>query len=152
MLDDKKKKILVYSIASSFVFILFLSIGLPKFSEKTSSPEFCNSCHVMNDMYESWFVTGLHRSIKCVDCHLPNNNILNHLVWKGIDGMNDVIRFNTGLYKDPIFAGSHAKKVLKDNCMRCHADMVSFMETEGRNCWSCHRRVTHRVVDIAGIE
>jgi cytochrome c nitrite reductase small subunit len=148
MLDDRKKKFLIYSIISSFVFMLFLIAGPPKLLEKTSSPEFCNSCHVMNNMYESWFITGLHRSIKCVDCHLPNNNIVNHILWKGIDGMNDVVRFNTGFYKEPIYAGNHARKVLKDNCVRCHSDMVSFMETGGRDCWSCHRRVTHRIVDI----
>ncbi len=152
MIDDRKKKFIIYSVVSSLIAFLFLFAGPPKLLEKTSTPEFCNSCHAMNEMYESWFSTGLHRSIKCVDCHLPNNNIVNHFIWKGIDGMNDVVRFNTGLYKEPIFAGSHAKKVLKDNCIRCHSHMVSFMETEGRDCWSCHRRVTHRIVDIAVVK
>ena len=85
MLDSIKKKYLMIGIPALFIMFVFLLWGMSIVLEKTSSPEFCNSCHVMNSQYESWFMTGLHRNIKCVDCHLPNNNTANHIIWKGID-------------------------------------------------------------------
>jgi cytochrome c nitrite reductase small subunit len=128
-------------------------VSLPVIVKATSSPEFCNSCHVMNSQYEHWRLTGLHRSIKCVDCHLPNNNIVNHLVWKAIDGTKDVVLFYTGLF-DPsnIEARPHTIRTVQKNCNRCHADMVSLMNNENRNCWSCHRRSNHTYPEISRLE
>jgi cytochrome c nitrite reductase small subunit len=106
----------------------------------------------MDYQYDAWLKTGLHRSIKCVDCHLPNNNPVNHFVWKGIDGMKDVIYFYGRLYGDDIRASSHAVGVINDNCIRCHGEMVSRMSTgDGITCWSCHRRVNHRVL-LSGMD
>ena len=86
----------------------------------------------MHEEYEVWFLTGVHRGIKCVDCHLPNNNEVNHLIWKGIDGTKDVVSFFSGVYPDHITATGHAKKVIKANCMRCHNEMVSRISTDGQ--------------------
>jgi cytochrome c nitrite reductase small subunit len=133
--------------------IIALAIAIPPILQVTSSPEFCNSCHVMNDQYDHWRLTGLHREIDCVDCHLPNNNIINHLIWKGIDGTKDVVLFNTGLFdQNDIRASTHAKGVLQQNCMRCHAETTSLMSTNGRQCWSCHRRVSHTYPELSRLE
>jgi len=137
----KKLVIIGSGVILLTVFILWGPVAL---IERTSSPQFCgNTCHVMEKQYESWFMTGLHREIKCVDCHLPNNNPVNHLVWKGIDGMKDVIYFYSGLYSDNIKISDHGKSVVKKNCLKCHEGMTMVMNTEGRTCWSCHRRVKH---------
>jgi len=37
--------------------------------EGTAQPGFCNSCHVMNDYYQSWQTSG-HAEVNCLDCHL----------------------------------------------------------------------------------
>lgn len=123
--------------------LLFVFFGPPNLYNKTSKPDFCNSCHVMNPQYEAWFMTGLHRNAACVDCHLPNTGGIRHFVWKGITGMRDLIMFHTGVYSAKIEISSHGKKVIQENCLRCHESMVSVMSTDGRNCWSCHRRVNH---------
>jgi cytochrome c nitrite reductase small subunit len=81
-----RKVPLLITSASGLVIFLVLFFGPPGLYELSSSPEFCNTCHVMNDQYEAWFMTGVHRPLKCVDCHLPHNNPVNHLVWKGISG------------------------------------------------------------------
>ena len=149
MLEEKKKKILIYGIPSVSLLFIFLIWGFAKFVEKTSEPNFCNSCHVMNYEFEAWFMTGLHRNIKCVDCHLPNNNTANHLLWKGIDGMKDFIMFHTSIFSEPITITSHGKKTIQSNCISCHEGMLTMIEIEGRNCWSCHRRTTHKIMNFA---
>ncbi len=36
--------------------------------EKSSEPQFCNSCHIMEPFYASW-ERSAHSAIKCVECH-----------------------------------------------------------------------------------
>jgi cytochrome c nitrite reductase small subunit len=144
----KPRQAMIAGIGALFLFII-VTAGVPLIIRATSTPAFCNLCHVMNYEYDAWFHTGLHRSIKCVDCHLPNNNLANHLVWKGIDGTKDVLYFYSRLYAEQINISNHGAKVLKSNCIRCHENMVSFMNTSERNCWDCHRRVNHKVAEFA---
>lgn len=125
------------------IFIILLSMS-PMILKETSSPNFCASCHVMGNEHEDWFKSGLHRNIKCVDCHLPNDNIFNHLIWKALDGTKDVISFYGRLYSDHITISPHGATTIQSNCIRCHNEMVSRLSIEKeRNCWSCHRRISH---------
>ncbi len=125
------------------VLSVFLFFGPPDLYTKTSNPDFCHSCHVMDEHFEHWFMTGVHRNIWCVDCHLPNDTKAGHFVWKGIDGMKDVILFHTNLFPEPIRISDHGRKTIQRNCVRCHGELVSEINTEGRNCWECHRRIDH---------
>ena len=144
-----KSKYLIYSVIIVTIIALFLALGPPSLLEYSSSPQFCGSCHVMDSMHEDWFLSGLHRNIKCVDCHLPNSNFISHYIWKGIDGMKDVLYFYGYIYSEPIMATSHGRDTIRENCIRCHGEMVSRLKIEDRNCWECHRRVNHRVTDFA---
>ena len=117
----------------------------------TSTSEFCGLCHVMKGEYETWFLTGVHRNIKCVDCHVPNDCAVNHFIWKGIDGTKDVLFFYSRMFSDRITATGHAKKVIRKNCVRCHGAMVSRINVEERECWSCHRRINHKFADFSYI-
>ena len=141
-----------YIVPGTIIFIavfLFLLLGPPGLLEYSDSPEFCNSCHVMNSEFEEWFLAGLHRNIKCVDCHLPNNSFLSHYIWKSIDGMKDVIFFYGYIYSEMIVSTTRGKNTIQENCASCHNEMVSRINVEGRKCWDCHRRVNHRVIDFA---
>ncbi len=122
--------------------MLFVLFGPPKLLAKTSTPDYCMSCHVMESQFEAWFHTGAHRRIKCVDCHLPNGNAGIHYIWKSIDGMKDVLVFYSGTVPDRIMLSTHGEKVLRENCIRCHDTAVAMIDTT-RNCWGCHRWVTH---------
>ncbi|MBA3028347.1 MAG: cytochrome c nitrite reductase small subunit [Desulfobacteraceae bacterium] len=123
---------------------ILAAVATPKLLSLTSTPQFCNSCHVMNEEYETWFMTGIHRTIQCIDCHLPNDNILNHLIWKGIDGTRDVVYFHTATYAEPIEISERGKGFIKANCIRCHEGIVSRIATDDQDCWSCHRRINHK--------
>lgn len=122
---------------------LFLMLGPPGLLAKSESPDFCSSCHVMESNYEAWLHTGAHRRKKCVDCHLPNETLPIHYIWKTIDGLKDVAFFYSGMVPERITLTAHGAEVLQANCIRCHESTVMLINHE-RKCWECHRRIMHR--------
>jgi cytochrome c nitrite reductase small subunit len=120
----------------------FVMLGPPGLLARTESPEFCSSCHVMQAQYESWFHEGAHRKVRCIDCHLPHQNVFTHYLWKSIDGMKDVVVFHSGTVPETIRISERGQGVLQDNCIRCHQTTVWRIDRE-RNCWDCHRRLSH---------
>ena len=141
-LSDRRLKITVAAVIAAGLFGLFLLLGPPHLLPKSESPNFCVMCHVMEAEHTAFMHSGAHRRNGCNDCHLPNNNVALHYIWKSIDGMKDVIFFYSGQVPNRIELSEHGAKVVKANCIRCHSELVSQMNTS-RNCWSCHRRVTH---------
>lgn len=139
-----RNRLLIIVSVVVVVFGIAAVAASPRLIEMTSTPQFCNSCHVMNDQYEAWFMTGVHRTIKCIDCHLPHDNIVNHLLWKGIEGTRDLVFFHSGIYEEPLEISDRGKRFIQSNCIRCHDGIVSRIATDGMECWSCHRRKTHK--------
>jgi cytochrome c nitrite reductase small subunit len=142
----KKKRIGLYALAGLAVGALasiFFMLGPPQLLAKSETPLFCASCHVMEDEYEAWFHAGAHRGIKCVDCHLPNQNKALHYTWKSIDGLKDTIVFYAGRVPEQINITPHGQEVVHTNCIRCHQGRVEHIDQE-RLCWECHRRLSHR--------
>lgn len=133
------------------VVLTLLLVGPPQLLAKSESPEFCgSSCHVMEEQYTAWSHAGAHRRIRCVDCHLPNSNHLEHYLWKSIDGMKDVVAFHSGELPERINLSRHGSQVVQENCIRCHAEAVSAMDTT-RQCWSCHRQLRHRLTGTVAV-
>lgn len=129
----------------SFFVLLAILVSLsPGLLAKTNKPEFCAKCHVMEEQYLTLIKGGLHNSLNCVDCHLPNDSKAKFYLWKGIDGTKDVIHFFTGSVPDRIVISAHGKKTVQNNCIRCHEGVVSKMELGERKCWDCHKRTTHK--------
>lgn len=120
----------------------FVSFGPPQLLARTETPEFCASCHVMESQYEDWFHEGAHRRKLCVECHLPHDSVGQYYFWKSVDGMKDVAVFNSGRVPETIRISAHGQTVVRGNCVRCHEALVEMIDTE-RNCWECHRRVSH---------
>ena len=141
-LSAKRLKYVAIAAISAALIGLFVMLGPPKLLAKSESPDFCASCHVMEAQHTAFMHAGAHRRFKCVDCHLPNEGVASHYIWKSIDGMKDVLFFYSGKVPEKITLSAHGAKVVKANCVRCHETLVSQMDTS-RNCWSCHRRVTH---------
>ncbi len=142
-----------YAIAGgAFAFFLLVMFVPGGVMDRTSTTAFCGSCHVMESQYEHWFLTGVHVKIRCVDCHLPHDNPVSYFVWKGIDGMKDVVFFYGRLYPENIRISSHGASTVQGNCVRCHEGTVMMINTEGRNCWSCHRRLSHTIIDVGYIK
>jgi cytochrome c nitrite reductase small subunit len=140
----KRKTALILGAAFAVLILAFLLLGPPKLLARSESPVFCGGCHVMEAEYEAWSHAGAHRRNRCVDCHLPNGNRAAHYVWKSLDGLKDVGLFYSGMVPERITLTAHGAKVLQQNCVRCHEQTVTMIGTE-RACWSCHRRIAHRL-------
>ncbi|HDQ25246.1 MAG TPA: hypothetical protein ENN43_00670, partial [bacterium] len=93
-----KKNPAVFTVAS--VFIFFSGIAAIYASvELTSTPEFCSSCHIMEQAHASW-TESVHYNVPegekraaCRDCHLPPWNRPVELLWsKAYHGIKDVAK------------------------------------------------------------
>lgn len=133
----------IYSGAAGLA-ALTLLFGPPHLIELTETPEFCGLCHSMTPQHSAWQHSA-HRSARCIDCHLPNDNAVNHYFWKSIDGNKDVFYEFSGLREhDEIRLSEHGHRVLQANCIRCHEGMVSQIDNK-RACIDCHRTVGHKL-------
>jgi cytochrome c nitrite reductase small subunit len=123
--------------------LLALLFGPPRLIERTETPQFCGLCHSMKPQHEAW-AHSAHRSARCIDCHLPNDNAANHYLWKTIDGNKDVFYEFSGLREhDEIKLSAHGHRVLQANCIRCHEDTVAHINN-ARACIDCHRTAGHK--------
>ncbi len=141
-----RKKFLLYALAvlvALAVLGTYVAFGSPGLYAKSESPEFCGSCHVLQPEYEAWFHSGAHQNIKCIECHLPNKNLVNHLFWKSVEGVKDTLAFHTGRVSETIRISDHGAAVVQGNCQRCHAEIISRVSLD-RRCWDCHRRMSHK--------
>lgn len=135
-------KAVVYSGAAGCA-ALALLFGPTHLVDLTETPAFCGLCHSMKPQHQAWS-HSMHRSARCIDCHLPNDNAANHYFWKAIDGNKDVFFEFSGLREhDEIELSAHGRRVLQANCIRCHEGMVARIDNE-RACIDCHRTIGHK--------
>jgi len=124
---------------------IFLSLLTVKTMAYTDSPGFCKSCHVMETEYAS-FTDSTHATLSCNDCHLPQNGIVEHLLFKGRAGLTHVYYNSLGSKKIPdvIHASGQTEKVVNENCITCHKSTITNVSHDAKsNCTSCHRKVPH---------
>jgi cytochrome c nitrite reductase small subunit len=149
MRTEKKKRwpLLLGAMVAAAAIGLFVSFGPPQLLARTETPLFCSSCHVMQSQYEAWFHVGAHRSIRCVDCHLPHQNMPAYYLWKSIDGMKDVMIFYSGRVPETIEISQRQERVVQTNCIRCHEARVEMIDQQ-RRCWDCHRFLQHKLAGV----
>jgi len=136
-----RRKVFLVS-GGGLVLLLFLLLGPPGLLEHSESPQFCGSCHSMVQQHLTWSHSA-HRGVRCVDCHLPNDNLANHFLWKGLDGSKDLFFELFPRQEDyQIRLTAHGGKVLQGNCIQCHEGTVARMNQE-LSCVHCHRGVGH---------
>ncbi|MFW6161110.1 MAG: NapC/NirT family cytochrome c, partial [Acidobacteriota bacterium] len=105
----KKKKKLIFIIALSVFFILFLASV-----EYTSKSKFCSTCHYMKPFYQSW-QTSSHNHIECSTCHYPPG--LKSKLRAKVEGLLQVGRYWTKLYlKSKPWAEIPDESCLREGC------------------------------------
>lgn len=110
------------------VVVGLLCVALLAWAEhRTSKPEFCGSCHIMEPYYKSWHADahGGKLEVACVDCHYAPGE--QGTVKSKLRGLSQVASYVSGRY------GTSRPRAHVDNrsCMtsKCHGDM-QFMDKE----------------------
>ena len=110
--------------------------GLSYFS---NDPNACANCHIMRDYLDSWQKSSHHARAVCNDCHAPHS-LLGKLWTKTDNGWNHSVKFTLQNFREPLRIRPVNARRLQENCVRCHAELVS--EIQG-SCTQCHAGVGH---------
>jgi cytochrome c nitrite reductase small subunit len=129
---------------------LALAIYVVRISEATSylsdSPETCINCHIMVPEYASWQHSSHRRVTTCNDCHVPHSSVLAKYYFKAKDGSRHSALFILRRERQVIFAIPESRKVIQENCIRCHAKVFETPRVHiasERLCTDCHRQTPH---------
>jgi len=114
--------------------------------DQTDSPEFCNSCHIMDSAFGS-FQESNHAHLDCNDCHAPTDGLLLvKLSFKARAGAGHIY-YNTigrGSIPDVLHATTDSVEVVNNNCISCHEPSIQAVNHASKeNCADCHRSVPH---------
>jgi cytochrome c nitrite reductase small subunit len=110
------------------------------------APGACAVCHVMKSAYVTWEKGSHGRTANCNDCHIPQDSILKKYAYKNKSGMWDMMIFLTRQEPQVIKVTEGSKKVIRDNCMRCHereTQTMAIYNQADRSCADCHRQTPH---------
>lgn len=127
------------------LFTFHYAEGLSYFS---TDPKACVNCHIMRDEYDSWTKASHHAVAKCVDCHLPHAFIPKYIA-KAENGYHHSMGFTLQNFHEPIQIKPKNSRILQDNCLNCHQDMVHAMvagmttDKDAVSCVHCHASVGH---------
>lgn len=119
--------------------------GLSYFS---NDPKACVNCHVMRDHYDGWQKASHHTAATCNDCHVPHDLVGKYQV-KAENGFWHSYYFTFQNFKEPIRITERNTRVLQQNCIDCHRELVSEIVDRGsaadisNNCLRCHASVGH---------
>jgi cytochrome c nitrite reductase small subunit len=117
------------------------------FSYLSDDPRSCQNCHVMREMYDRWSRAS-HRSVAvCNDCHTPHSSLIEKYAVKAINGFNHSTAFTFGTYPDTIRIKDFNRAVANENCLACHADLISPIahldSKDPTDCLACHAGIGH---------
>ena len=134
--------------------------------KRTSTNEYCESCHVHPHATESWKLGAHYKNksgvvVGCIECHLPPDGV-DHVVEKAKAGIRDLYAF---YFTDVDAIDWEAKSTLEAavhftfdvSCVRCHQELFPIGLSEDgvdghihyrRNpeelyCINCHLRTGH---------
>jgi cytochrome c nitrite reductase small subunit len=123
--------------------------------------ETCINCHIMVPQYTTWGHSSHREWTNCNDCHVPHDNVANKYYFKAKDGLRHATIFTLRNEPQVIFIKEEGKRVVHQNCIRCHEKLLTddkllamtnkkVHPKTDRVCWDCHREVPHgRVNSLA---
>lgn len=126
--------------------------GLSYFS---SDPKACANCHIMLPQYDGWTKASHHAAATCNDCHLPTDFAGKWLA-KASNGWHHSKGFTLQNFQEPIRIKPMNSRILQDNCLRCHGDLVHDLvagastDDDAQLCVHCHFTVGHGPVGGLG--
>jgi cytochrome c nitrite reductase small subunit len=123
------------------------------FSYFSTDPRACVNCHIMQHEYDGWQKASHHTVAVCVDCHLPHDFVPKYMA-KAENGWRHGKLFTTGGFVEPIEVKPTGRRILEENCVRCHASLTAELRAltgheaaptnqESFSCLHCHATVGH---------
>lgn len=152
--------------------ILGIIVAFPLFSisyytmVRTSTPQFCASCHEIQFAYNTW-KTSTHVNnaqgfvADCMDCHLPApHDTFNFFYAKTAHGLKDiVIHFTQDTYDRGMNRQKAYATFKNEQCQKCHRNILYIPDKRGamlahrdviyakpgyeKRCVDCHKNLVH---------
>ena len=119
MNDRHKRRLFVFFIFGTVLFVLIISIAALKGYHFTESADFCGKlCHtVMTPEYSAWSKSP-HARVRCVDCHIGPG--AEWYVKAKISGLKQIYAVLAHTYAVPIETPVANLRPARDICERCH--------------------------------
>jgi len=117
-------------------------------SYMSNDPKVCVNCHIMQPQFDSWQKASHHTVATCVACHLPHG-FFGKYFSKAENGYHHSKAFTLQNFHEPITIGAKASRILQENCLNCHGDLVHQQVSLDKDpsaelrCVHCHRSVGH---------
>ncbi len=117
--DRHKRRLFVFFIFGTVLFVLIISIAALKGYHFTESADFCGKlCHtVMTPEYSAWS-NSPHARVRCVDCHIGPG--AEWYVKAKISGLKQIYAVLAHTYAVPIETPVANLRPARDICERCH--------------------------------
>lgn len=114
----------------------------------SDDPKACINCHIMVPQFATWQNSSHGRFTTCNDCHVPHDSTWRKYWFKANDGLRHSVLFTLRRERQVIQAIDESKKVIQENCIRCHESVIEKAVTPighdfERSCVDCHREVPH---------
>lgn len=114
----------------------------------SNDPTVCANCHVMQEHLDGWQKSSHHAVATCNDCHTPHALIPKY--WTKMEnGYHHSKAFTLQNFHEPIRIREKNARILENNCLHCHAEMVSELTVHRPergappDCVRCHADVGH---------
>ena len=116
----------------------------------SSDPRVCVNCHIMRPQFDAWQKASHHSVAACGDCHLPHD-FFGKWFTKALNGYHHSKGFTLQDFHEPIMIKPRNARVLQENCLRCHGDLVHDLIStrdatrpgDEMRCVHCHVTVGH---------
>lgn len=106
-------------IVVSLGFLVVLSvILLAWFMRYSTTPQFCNSCHIMRPYYASWLASNHgKKGVGCIDCHYEPG-------FKGTIRAKFIGFAQLTNYVTATYSTKPAAEISDESCLSCHEDEI----------------------------
>ncbi len=139
--------LLLGAFAGSGAYTFSYAEGLSYLSD---NPQTCVNCHIMREQLDGWQKATHHAHATCNDCHVPHDTLGKYTA-KAIHGWRHSKAFTLGDFHEPIRIRPEDLDIVHDNCVRCHAELVSELAPSQHGgadgdrlaCTRCHQAVAH---------
>ena len=171
--EDMKKTIVGTLLVLAGIIIAFPLFSMSYYTMvRTSTPQFCASCHEIQFAYNTW-QTSTHVNnaqgfvADCMDCHLPApHDTVNFFYAKTFHGVKDLfVHFFTNKPYDHAKNREAAYASFKnEQCQKCHRNILYIPNKRGamlahrdvlyprpgyeKRCVDCHRNLVHNASQV----